>query len=258
MLIDTHAHLMSPAFQDDIEKVIEKAQKDGIEKIVCASSSAGNSEVAVSLAKKYPGVVFAACGIHPQQTDPENPDSPETQIAKLDKLLANAVAVGECGLDYSPAPPGEKDRSRSDQELLFRRQIELAAKHKLPLIIHAREAVDETINILAQYPGIQGVFHCYYGGKKRIQKVLDLGFYLGFDGNLTYDPGLQNVVSLIDINRIVAETDAPDLAPEPYRGSRNEPANVKITAQKLADLKGLSLEEVSRITSENAIKIFRI
>ncbi len=260
MLIDTHAHLNSPVFQEDLDEVIKKAQDVGVEKIICASSSVGNSEKAIEIAKKYPGIILAGCGIHPQQTDPENPDSIETQIKKLENLLDNkeVVAIGECGLDYSPAPPGEKDRLKEDQLLLFKKQIELAQKFNLPLIIHAREAVDETIEVLAGYKNIRGVFHCYYGGKKRIQKVLDLGFFFGFDGNLTYDPGLQNVAALIDIGKIILETDSPDLAPEPNRGSRNVPANVKMVAQCLAKLKNISLEEISKVTSDNANKLFNL
>jgi TatD DNase family protein len=260
MFVDTHAHLNFSQYQDNLPDVLARSREAGVEKIICASSNVADSEKAVALAEQYPGNIYAAVGIHPQQTDPANPDSLAGQLEKLQELAAKkeVVAIGECGLDYSPAPPGEKDRAREEQVFLFQSQIELAQKLSLPLIIHAREAVDETINILAKYSGVRGVFHCYAGGRKRIQKIIDLHFLFGFDGNLTYDQGLQNVVASIDLNRILLETDSPLLTPEPFRGGQNEPKNVRIIASKLAEVKSLHLAEVERITTENAEKLFRL
>lgn len=260
MLVDTHAHLNFPEFANDLEEVIARAKAAGVEKIVCASSNVADSRLAVEIAGKYPEVVFAATGIHPQQTDPENADSLEEQVQKLTELARNkeVAAIGECGLDYSPAPPGEKDRTHEDQERLFRNQIELAKLLNLPLIIHTRKAFEDTIKILADYQGISGVFHCYYNGKNGIEKVQNLGFYFGLDGNLTYDPGLQKVASLIPLERIVLETDAPFLSPDPFRGTRNEPAYVKIAAEIMAKVKNVSFEEVARVTTENAKRLFSI
>ncbi len=261
MLVDTHAHLNFRDYEKDLERVIAKAGKAGVAKIICVSSNIADSEKAVAIAREYPGTVFAAVGIHPQKTDPENADTPENQIGLLEKLAGNksVVAIGECGLDFSPAPPGETDRPRQEQESLFRGQIEIARKYSLPLIIHTRKAFAETMKILGQnITGLPngGVVHCYSAGKKGIAAVLNVGLYFGLDGNLTYDPGLQSVAKLIPAEKLLLETDSPFLTPEPYRGSRNEPANVKITADKLAEIKNQSFTEISKITTNNAAALF--
>ena len=260
MLVDTHAHLNFPDYQEDIDQVIKNSCAAGVTKIICASSNVADSEKAVEIARRFPGTVFAACGIHPQQTDPENTDSVDEQIEKLEKLAENkeVVAIGECGLDFSPAPPGEKDRSKEEQILLFKKQIELSLKLDLPLIIHTRKAFEDTLAVLSAYRHLRGVLHCYSNGKKGIQKVEELGFYFGLDGNLSYDAGLQSVASLIPLEKIILETDSPFLAPEPLRGSRNEPANVKITASRLAEVKNVSLAELAEKTSANAANLFGI
>ena len=170
------------------------------------------------------------------------------------------VAIGECGLDYSPAPPNEKDRSKKEQMFLFKKQIELALKAKLPINVHSRKASSDTLKILNKYAkrGLRGVWHCYSGGKKRISQVDKSAFYFGVDGNLTYDVGLQNVFKQIPIEKILLETDCPFLAPEPHRGSHNEPAHIKIIAEYLAKIKGVSFEEIAKITTETAHKLFKL
>ena len=263
MLIDTHAHLNFPDFEKDLEKVIERAGKVGVAKIICVSSNVADAEKAIQIAKAYPGVVFAAVGLHPQQTDPENKMPLVEQVSKLARLARSkeVVAIGECGLDYSPSPPGEKDRTKKDQLFLFEKQIELAQKLNLPIIIHCRKAFADVISTLLQHIGALkrgGVFHCYSAGKKGIEKVNQLEFLFGVDGNLTYDPGLQNVFKQIPLEKILLETDAPFLAPEPFRGQRNEPAHVKIIAKRLAKSKGVSFKKVCQITSQNAQKLFQI
>lgn len=269
-LIDTHAHLNFPDYKNDLDKVIKRAIKADVKKIICVSSNIGDSQKAIEIAKKYPGVIFAAVGIHPQQTDPENKNSLINQIKELATLASKnkVVAIGECGLDYSPAPPPEKDRSKADQVYLFKEQIKLAQKLNLPLLIHSRKAFDDTLKVLAEYKNIQGVFHCYAGGKKGIVKVDRLGFsarggpvsgwYFGLDGNLTYDIGFQNVAALISLEKIILETDAPFLSPIPFRGKRNEPANIKIIAELLSKIKTVSFEEIGEITTKNAKKLFKI
>lgn len=257
-MIDTHAHMgkrfCPPAVAG---RAIEGAIKAGLRAIVLAASNLEESEENIELSKKYPGVLYTAVGIHPQQTDPENKLSVEEQIDILDKLIkenkSKITAIGECGLDYSPAPVGEKDRSKEDQEKLFRRQIELAKKYGLPLIIHARKAVDEVIKILKDYQGIKGVFHCYTGGIKRIRQILDLGpdWYFGIDGNLTYEIGLMEVVKNIPMNRILLETDSPFLAPVPHRGEVNRPEYVKYIYQMFEE------KEQEQI-DENARKLFSL
>lgn len=260
MLIDTHAHLNFPDYEKDLDEVVKRSLEAGVEKIICASSNVEDSKKAVEIARKYKGTVFAAVGIHPQQTDPENNATLANQINELKKLAKQkeVVAIGECGLDFSPAPPPELDRPKDIQVYLFKEQIKLAQKLKLPLLIHTREAFTKTIESLTEFKGLKGVFHCYAGGKKGIEKINQLGFFFGVDGNLTYDEGLQNVFKLIPLEKIILETDAPFLTPIPFRGQRNEPAQIKIIAEFLAKLKVVAFEKVAQATTENAQKLFAI
>lgn len=262
MLIDTHTHLNFSDFEKDLDKVVKRSIKAGVEKIICVSSNVGDSKKAIEIAKKYSNTVFAAVGIHPHQTDPQNKATLINQIKELENLTKQkeVVAIGECGLDFSPAPPGEKDRTLKEQVYLFKEQIKLAQKLSLPILIHSREASRETVEILERLASrgkrLVGVFHCYAGGKKGIEKINQLGFFFGVDGNLTYDEGLQNVFKLIPLEKIILETDAPFLAPVPFRGQRNEPARVKIIAEFLAKLKGVAFEKVCRTTTKNVRKLF--
>jgi TatD DNase family protein len=264
-MIDTHAHLNFSDYQKDLDKIIKRALVAGVNQIICVSSSIKDSQKAVEIAQKYPGIVYAAVGIHPQQTDPENTDPPEKQLKKLAALAKSnpVVAIGECGLDFSPPPPGEKERSPEEQFFLLEGQVKIAQKLNLPLIIHSRKAFVETKDVLSRCidtsrQKLRGVFHCYSGGKKRIKEVLSLNFYFGVDGNLTYDSGLQNVFAQIPLEKILLETDAPFLSPIPKRGQRNEPAFLKHTAEKLAEIKGLSPNDIDQKTTENAKKLFAI
>jgi TatD DNase family protein len=279
MLIDTHAHLNFKDYQEDFDQVIKRAVKEGVGKIICVSSNLADSEKAIKIAQRYPGIVFPAVGIHPQQTDQENKMSAEKQIKALSKLAENkeVVAIGECGLDYSPAspdasqdglaPPAEKDRTKEEQVFLLKEQIKIAKKLNLPILIHSRKAFTDVIQIIKQFTNhrslitdhqLTGVFHCYSAGKKGIKQVEEIGFLFGIDGNLTYDEGLQNVFTKIPLEKILLETDCPFLSPEPHRGLRNEPQNVKIMAQCLARIKGVSFEEISRVTTKNAENLFKI
>jgi TatD DNase family protein len=260
MLIDTHAHLNFPEYEKEEEKIISRAIKAGVKKIICVSSNIGDSQKAITIARKYLGVVFAAVGIHPQQTAPENQDSPEKQLEKLETLASQkeVVAIGECGLDFSLAPPGEKERPRDVQQTLFKGQIKIAQKLNLPILVHSRESFLQTIEILEKFKNLRGIFHCYSGGKKGIKKVQDLGFLFGVAGNLTYDEGLKNVFRQIPLEKIVLETDCPFLAPLPFRGQRNEPSYLKYTAKTLAEIKNISYEKVAKITTKTAQSLFKI
>lgn len=252
-MIDIHAHLNFPPLYDQIDKVVAESKKAGLTGIIIGSSNLADSEVSIELAKKYPGFLYASVGIHPQKTDPKNKQTSKEQLETLDKLIAESfqltaygqqiVAIGETGLDFSPAPPGEEDRNKEEQEELFLGQIELALKYNLPLVIHAREAVDEVINILGNLSNLRGVFHCYAGGKKRITKVLALPgeWYFSFDGNITYDLGLTGIIPVIPTERILIETDSPFLAPEPFRGQTNTPAYLPYTQKKINEIVGKDL-----------------
>ncbi len=261
MLIDTHAHLNFSDYQKDLDQTIRRSLKSGVAKIICVSSNVDDSKKAIEISQKYPEVIFPAVGIHPQQTDPEITLSPQKQIKALKKLTKNKeiIAIGECGLDYSPAPPGEKDRPKEEQLFLFKEQLKLARKLKLPVLVHSRKAFPDTVETLNQFsPGLKGVFHCYSAGKKGVDRVNQLGFFFGVDGNLTYDQGLQNIFKEIPLEKIFLETDCPFLAPEPFRGSRSEPAHTRIIAKCLAKIKNVDLEKVAKATTENVQKLFKI
>jgi len=262
-MIDTHAHLNFPELTVNLDQIIKDSQKAGLTGIIVASSSIEDSIKAVDLAKKYPNFLYTSVGIHPQKTDPENKNSIEDQIKNLRLLIKEnrqqVVAIGETGLDFSQPPPSEEERSKEAQTTLFRAQISLAEEFTLPLIIHAREANDEIIEILSQHQ-VNGVFHCYSGGKKRIEKILNLSgkWFFGLDGNLTYDQGLQIVASLIPKEKIILETDSPFLTPEPKRGELNTPTNLPFIVGKLSELWQVDKQSVISQTLENTKNLFNI
>lgn len=234
-MIDTHAHL---------DQILCDTRGE-IKTIILAASDINDSKNNLKLAKKY-DFLYPAIGIHPQ--------SPSVEEAReLEKIIdKDVVAIGECGLEFV----GEYDQK--SQEVCFRKQIELAQKYKLPLIIHARKAVDEVVEILKEYKNISGVFHCYAGGKKRIQKIIDLNFYFGIDGNLTYEDGLVDVVKNIPKDRLILETDCPYLTPVPFKGEENKPAYVKYIYEKVAEIWEMSFVETEKMIDENAKRLFNI
>ncbi|HUV72018.1 MAG TPA: TatD family hydrolase [Clostridia bacterium] len=244
-MIDTHAHLNFPQLKNQIDKIIAESKKTGVLAIVLAASNLADSIANLKLAQKYPECLFASVGIHPQKTDPENKMPIDEQLQSLEKIILDAkryplnpiVAIGETGLDFSEPPPGEEKRTLKDQESLFLGHIKLAQKYNLPLIVHARKATDEVIKILSSRAQ-RGVFHCYAGGRKRIAKILSLSkdWYFGFDGNLTYDVGLQTIIPLIPEDKLLIETDSPFLAPAPYRGKVNTPANLHFIQEKINEI----------------------
>ena len=276
MFIDTHAHLNFKDFTD-IDDVIKRSLNAGVEKIICASSNLEDSIRSIEIAKKYKGVVFASVGIHPQCTDPKNPDHLGKQLEKLENLILDnknfIVAVGECGLDYTDVGDGERKRKESEQEKIFAGQINIAIKYDLPILIHCNKAQERLLEILNQNQiqigdskdkkinlkvgdVLKGIFHFYSGGKKRIKSFLPFErFMFGIDGPLTYDEGLQQVVKELPLNRIVLETDCPYLSPFPHRGERNEPSYIPLIAAKISEIKNLSIEEVARQTTDNVLKI---
>ena len=237
-MIDTHAHIDSTLC--DIDREV-------LDAVILSGANLETSKNNLLLAEKYP-FLYPAVGIHPQELADD--------INLLEELAKNpsVIAVGECGLEYL----GEVDVEK--QILYFRKQIELAQKYNKPLIIHARKAMDETIQILSEYKNTRGVIHCYSGGKKRVKKVLELDgeWFFGFDGNLTYEVGLEEVVKEIPRDRILAETDSPLLTPEPFRGEVNKPEYVKYVYQKIADIWGESIESTEKILDANAKKLFKI
>jgi TatD DNase family protein len=249
-LIDSHCHLDSSEFDNDREEVIERALAAGVNRMMAIGTGNGppDLEAAVRLADKYE-CFYATAGIHPHDAAKAAP----ADLRRLGELLAHpkVLAVGEIGLDYhydfSP---------RDTQHSIFIEQMSMAAAARKPIAIHTREAWDDTLTLLERHwtpHALGGIMHCFSGGPAEAQRALDLGFYLSFGGIVTFPKALdvQAAAKHTPRDRILIETDAPYLAPVPKRGKRNEPALMIHTAQKLAELRGESIEELSRITTEN-------
>ena len=249
-LIDSHCHLDSSEFDEDRDQVIERALAAGVQHMVAIDTGNGlpDLEAGIRLADKYPAF-FSTVGIHPHDAAKAGPGD----YRRIADLLSHpkVVAVGEIGLDYHYdfAPP-------EAQKSAFIEQMSIAASARKPIVIHTREAWDDTLALLDKHwkpSGIGGIMHCFSGGPEEAERALDLGFYLSFGGILTFPKAVQVQASekAAPSDRILLETDAPYLAPVPKRGKRNEPALMVHTAQKLADLRNESLDNISRITTEN-------
>lgn len=264
-MVDVHCHLNFKAFEKDFDDVIKRAYSAGVKKIINTGTSLESSLKAIELAEKYDNL-YAITGIHPHHAD-KLKKGWENEIETLSKK-PKVLAIGEIGLDYF----GYKSNGVVEPKLqreVFRRQIEISIKHKLPLQIHGRLAGKDIIGIIKDYKNeLQdppGMFHCMAGDTDYLKNVLDLGFYVGFDGNITYKglaPGenspLSRLVNYTPVERIVTETDAPFLTPLPYRGSRNEPSYVIIVGELIAKIKRIPFGEADKITTRNASKIFGI
>lgn len=265
-MIDAHCHLQFQAFSNDYDKVIKDAFKKNITHIINAGTQVSSSHQASKLTSVYPQL-FAVIGIHPHHADKVSPG----WISDLKEIAVHnskIIGIGECGLDYYKYQSnGMVDPGL--QEKVFIEQIELASELKLPLQIHTRgeKAREKAIEILIAHKRllqtVPGMFHCIAGTREVVRRILDLGFFVGFDGNLTYPglpPGesesLSELASFIPLDRIVVETDSPYLTPIPRRGQRNEPGYVIITAECLAEIKGISFDEVVEETDRNVYTIF--
>ncbi|MGQ0811799.1 MAG: TatD family hydrolase [Nitrospiraceae bacterium] len=256
MLIDTHTHLDDSRYDGDREAMISRAQAAGVRAFVTIGCDLVTSRAAVSLAEQYP-FVYATIGVHPHEVKHIG----DGWYDELRRLAGNrkVVAYGEIGLDYhyNHSPP-QQQRDR------FREQIGLARELKLPIVVHTREAQEDTIAILREEKAgdIGGVFHCFSGDAWLARDALDLGFYLSISGVVTFQNAtmLRDIVKTIPMDRLLVETDCPYLTPVPHRGKRNEPAYVKLIAERIAELKGggelNEVENIGRITSLNAGRLF--
>lgn len=256
---DSHSHYNDEKFNEDREQLIQDTYKQGITKFVCAGYNIQSSLYSLEMSKKY-DFIYSICGISPNdipQSEQELWKSIDeiSQITKQnnDKKL---VAIGEIGLDYY-----WNKENKELQKQAFIKQIELANQLELPIVIHSRDASVDTIEILkTNSVHKKGIFHCCQLNQEMIRQALELGFYISFAGPITFKnaKSADDCVRIVPMDRILIETDSPYLSPEPHRGKRNDSRNVKFVAQKIADIKGLSLEDVAKITYENAIKIFEI
>ena len=251
MIFDTHAHYDSGGFNADREVVLGQMPAGNVGAIVNPGCEVPSSRTAVRLAEQFPHV-YAAVGIHPS-------DCAGTGAAELDAIRALAkhpkvVAIGEIGLDYywDSNPP------REFQQEVFRRQIELALELDLPIIVHDREAHGDSLAIVLEYPKLRGVFHCFSGSPEMAQELLKRGWYLGFDGPITYKNARRSpeVAAITPLDRMVVETDAPYLTPVPHRGKRNDSRYLEFVIGKLAEWKGVSVQEMERITWDNGCRLF--
>lgn len=258
MIIDTHTHLNFANFDEDRRAVIGNAKKAGVKQFIVPGVDHNSCRTAIFLAHEYPGVVFAAIGFHPYEA-PKNPD-----LTHLESLLADQknkgkiVAVGECGLDYHQYK-GEMAAGRKDvQQRLLADQLTLAAAYNLPVILHSRDSFDDMFFLLAGAPKLRGVIHCFSGGLQDLRTALDMGLYIGIDGNVTYTKSLQQIVPHIPLSRLLLETDAPYLTPIPHRGERNEPKYLPLIAKTIAALSRKPVEYVMASATANAKQLFGI
>jgi TatD DNase family protein len=253
-LVDTHAHLHFPEFAGDLEAVLERARAAGVRCMVTIGTDVESSRAAVALAGREPDV-WAAVGIHPHAAG----QADEAQLAEIERVAAapRVVAIGETGLDFfrllSP---------RDAQERLFRAQLALARRLRKPVLVHCRDAHEETLAILAEVPVGEagGIMHCFSGDTVIARRCLDLGLLISLAGPVTYPNAraLPEVAKVVPADRLVVETDCPFLPPQPYRGKRNEPAYLAVTAARVAELRGEPLEELASRTSENARALLRL
>lgn len=254
MFIDTHTHLYDEQFDSDRKTSIQQAIDQGVEKMYLPNCDSSTIEGMLEVEKAFPSHCFAMMGLHPCYVKENVHDELAIMEAWLTKRTFSAI--GEIGLDY------HWDKTYiNEQKKAFRTQIEWSLQYNRPIVIHTREATKDTIEIVKEYApkGVRGVFHCFSGSVETARQIIDLGFYLGIGGVLTYkNAGLQEVVQLIDLKHIVLETDAPYLSPVPHRGKRNESSYTLFIAEKLANLKGIDLTTVASITTENALKLFGI
>ncbi len=267
MYIDTHAHLNFHAFDKDLNEVINRAKNAGIEKIVIPGAKIDSSIKALHLSEKYPGL-FAAVGIHPHHVS-EFVEKGNDITSELTNLVQRekTVAVGEIGLDYytyKNYPPITPEGKKKQKELLIL-QLKIALVWHKPVIFHCREAHDDMLELLTDFQErsetrLCGVFHCFGGNKIHLKKVLDLGFFIGFDGNITYEENqkLQELVIQTPLERLLLETDAPYLAPVYHRKQRNEPSYLTHIAAFINRLTGNSLNNIAEQTKINAEKLFSI
>ena len=253
MLFDTHAHMDDRAFDADREALLRSLPQQGISYLMNPGCSLSSSRNADRLSKEF-DYIYAAVGSHPDAADEVNEEVLE-EYRKLCKQNPKIRAIGEIGLDYH-----YEDIPRDLQQKAFRAQMALAAELGLPAIVHERDAHADGMQIVTEFPTVTGVFHCYSGSAEMAKWLIERGWYIGFTGVLTFKNARKaiEVAASIPLERLVLETDCPYMAPEPFRGKRNDPGKLYRMAQKLAELRGLSVEEIHRITTENGKRLYRL
>ena len=253
MLFDTHAHMDDRAFNEDRAQLLEALPGQGLALVMNPGCSLESSRNVVKIAANY-DYIYGAVGSHPDVADEVN-EAVIAEYRQLCKENPKIKAIGEIGLDYH-----YEDIPREIQLKAFRMQMELARELGLPVIIHEREAHEDGMAVIREFPEVTGVFHCYSGSAEMARQLVDKGWYIGFTGVLTFKNARKavEVAASIPLDRIVLETDCPYMAPEPFRGKRNDPGKIYRMAEKLAQIRGLSVEEIHSITLENGKRLYRI
>ena len=254
MIFETHAHYDDAKFDTDREMLLAELPQRGISPVINVGSSIATTKTTLSLAQEYP-FLYAAVGVHPSDVDDLNEDT--YAWLRQQTTLQKTVAVGEIGLDYYWDKEPEVQNA---QRYWFRRQMELARETNLPVIIHSRDAAADTMEVMKEVHAeeIPGVIHCYSYSREMAQEFIKMGYYIGVGGVVTFKNAkkLKETVEAIPLERILLETDCPYMAPEPHRGTRNDSSNIPFVIAKIAELKGITAEEVERVTEENAGRLF--
>ncbi|MFA4930342.1 MAG: TatD family hydrolase [Patescibacteria group bacterium] len=254
MYTDTHCHLNTIEFENDIKEIISRAKRAEVNQIIVPGIDLKSSKAAYTLAQNF-DIISSAAGYHPNYIQTASIEN----LGELVELISKPeiVAVGEIGLDYY-----RQTTNVEEQRKIFQYLLSIASQEAKPAIIHSRAAEEDVLSILQVYKpdGLRGVWHCFEGDRALATRILDLGFYIGFTGNITYSDhqDINEVIKNIPLDRILIETDAPYLTPTPYRGKKNEPAYVVEVARKIGDIKNIAIEVVAQTTTENAIKLFNL
>lgn len=248
--IDTHTHIYLPEF-DDKDAMMQRASESGVKVTIMPAIDSTTHDAMREVESTYTNC-YSMIGLHPCSVNQDY----QKELNIVEEYLAKRsfIAIGEIGLDFY------WDKTFVEQQYeAFHKQIEIALQYQLPIVIHSRNAIDECIEVVKQHPGIKGVFHCFSGNEEQANKIIDLNFMLGIGGVVTFkNAGLDKVIEKIGLSDVVLETDAPYLAPVPYRGKRNEPAYIKLIAEKLSAVCNMRLEQIAEITTENARKLFNL
>ena len=254
MIIDTHSHIYLPEFRDDLDQMLTRAENEAINLILMPAIDNETHQSMLEIEAQYPGKSLSMMGLHPCSVK----EGYKQELKIVEEYLEKRrfVAVGETGLDFY------WDRTfTKEQYASFQIQIELAKQYNIPVVIHSRNSIDDCIKVIRenQQGNLKGVFHCFSGNEMQAKEIIDLGFYLGIGGVVTFkNSGLDKVMVDIDIKNIVLETDAPYLAPVPFRGKRNECSYLRYVVEKLAQIKNIAKEEVAKMTTKNAKELFSI
>mgnify|MGYP001395263206 FL=1 len=251
MLTDSHCHLFYDEILQDIDNVFVRSKKLGVNRYICVGTNINDSLLSLDISKKFENV-FCSAGVHPH--DSQNVDKDYLQQIELMMKSKKMIAIGEIGLDYF-----RNISSKKIQIKVFHELLQLAENIKKPIIFHNRDADKDIIDTLSCYPNVIGVSHCFSSTLSTAKKLLDMGYYISFSGNLTFkNSTLPSVAKYLPLNRLLVETDSPYLSPEPFRGKSNEPGRTRYVAEKLAEIHNISFESIANQTTKNINKLFSI